>query len=258
MAWAPVEQAVTTAWFGPFRPCPNGDVAARQIDQTAWDEERRQPPRTLLLQQQCAVVDAAETTDPGADHDTGLDLLFVGFGGPIRIRQRLGRCTDGEKDEVVDLALLFRLKPIVRIELALGRIAPRNLGRDAAGQVRHFEIADRGGSAVACRQSPPGRIGISAQRCHQTDAGDDDASRCVHSTLPRPRCGPCGPVLPNGARRSLRRRCSPQLCRGLHRDRFEAVRPSCSSRGTARHHRPSRWSRQRHRGSRHRTPLRTP
>ena len=76
MACAPVEQAVTTAWFGPFRPCSDRDIAGGEIDQAPGDEERAHPARSLLGQEQRGLLDAPEAADAGADQDAGADLIL--------------------------------------------------------------------------------------------------------------------------------------------------------------------------------------
>ena len=48
MACAPVEQAVTTEWFGPLRPWAMETCPEAMIDDAAGDEERRDPTRPLL------------------------------------------------------------------------------------------------------------------------------------------------------------------------------------------------------------------
>ena len=50
MAWAPVEQAVQVALFGPLAPVRIDTRPAVMLTMRAGDEERRHPPRPLLEQ----------------------------------------------------------------------------------------------------------------------------------------------------------------------------------------------------------------
>ena len=55
----------------------------------------------------------------------------------------------GVDDEVVDLALLLRLHPLVGIELAVGRRAARNEAGDLAGDIGYLELLDPARAALA-------------------------------------------------------------------------------------------------------------
>ena len=64
---APVEQAVTTAWFGPIRPYLMLHLARDQVDQAAVDEVRADPARPLLGQHQALALDPRQAADARAD-----------------------------------------------------------------------------------------------------------------------------------------------------------------------------------------------
>ena len=99
---------------------PDGNVAGGQIDEASRNEERADAARALLLQQERRLGDAVEAADARADEHSRALLLLGRIGLPAGIFQRLLRGRHREDDEVVDLALLLRLHPIVRIELAVG------------------------------------------------------------------------------------------------------------------------------------------
>src|SRR6185312_540393 len=109
-----------------------------EVDQPARDEERRDPARALLLEHERGLGDAFEAADAGADHHAGADAVLVGGGLPARILDRLGRGAHSIGDELVDLALLLRLHPLIRIVGAVRAVAARNLTGDPRGQVRYL------------------------------------------------------------------------------------------------------------------------
>ena len=122
-------------------------MSADEIDQPAGNEERRDAARPLFVQGDRGVVDAAEAADAGADQHAGLDLLLVGLGRPVGVVERLGRGGARVDDEIVDLALLLGLHPVVGIE-GVGRVAARHLRGDLAGEVGDVEILDPGRAPI--------------------------------------------------------------------------------------------------------------
>ena len=125
------------------------DVAARQIDEATGNEEGRHPPRTLLLQQDRRVGDPREAAYARADQNPRTLLRFRSVELQARIGDRLVGRSDGIDDEIIDLALLLRLHPVVRIELALGLGATRNEIGDLAGDVGNFKFLDAPGTVLA-------------------------------------------------------------------------------------------------------------
>ena len=110
----------------------------------------RDAARALLLQQERRVGDAGQAADAGADQNAGALLLLGRVGLEAGIGDRLIGRRHGVDDEVVDLALLLRLHPIVGIELAVGRGAARNEAGDLAGEVGSLEL----GRCGARRSAP--------------------------------------------------------------------------------------------------------
>src|SRR5262249_61664620 len=80
---------------------------------------------------------------------TGAALVLIGSRLPPGILQRLGRRRHRVDDELVDLALLLGLHPVVGIEGAVGAIPVRNLTGDLAGEIGDVEILDAAGCALS-------------------------------------------------------------------------------------------------------------
>ena len=102
-----------------FEPMLDRHIAGGEIDQAAWNEERAHPPRALLGEEQRSLLDALQAADARADQDAGADLIFIGGRLPAGIGQGLRRRGHRIDNKVVDLPLLFRLHPIVRIVAAV-------------------------------------------------------------------------------------------------------------------------------------------
>ena len=151
-------------------------VAGRQVDQASGNEEGRDTPRPSLLEHHGGLGNAGKAADPGSDHHAGSDLLFVGRRLPTRIVQRLARGTHGKDDEIIDLALLLRLHPLIRVECAVGAVAAWNLASDLSRQVGDIEWFDTPGPAFAVYEPAPRRLHPAGQRRHHAEACDDDAS----------------------------------------------------------------------------------
>ena len=95
-----------------------------------------------LLQQQRGVGDAGQAADAGADQGAGGALVLFGLGMPVGIVERLARRAHREDDEIVDLALVLRLHPLVGIEGAVAAVAARNHAGDLAGEIGDVEGLD--------------------------------------------------------------------------------------------------------------------
>src|SRR3954451_152242 len=101
---------------------------------------------------------------------------------PIRIVERLPCRAHRENDEVVDLALVLRLHPLVRIERAVTAVAPRHHAGDPAGQIGDVERVDLAGAALAVEDTLPGRFAATAERRHHAKARDDNPPHIQHSS----------------------------------------------------------------------------
>src|SRR5258706_231352 len=100
---------------------------------------------------------------------------------PIGIVERLLRRAHCENDEIVDLALVFRLHPLVGIEGAVAAVAARNRTGDRPGQIGYFECVDLPVAALAVENAPPGRLDATAKGRHHAEARDDNPPHIHHS-----------------------------------------------------------------------------
>src|SRR5262249_48917835 len=146
------------------------------IDDAAGHEEWRHPARAPLLQQHPGTGDTVGTTDPGADQNTACGLVLVGFRLPAGIVERLPGGAHRVHDELVDLALLLRLHPLIWIVGAARTITARDLAGNAGRQVGHVDALDAAHAALAGEQAPPGMLDTAAERRHHAEACDDDPS----------------------------------------------------------------------------------
>jgi hypothetical protein len=89
------------------------------------------------------------------------------------ILERLGRCAHREDDEVVDLALLLRLHPLIGIEAAVGAVAARDLTGDLGREIGNLECLDPARAALALDQALPRRIDAARQRGDHSESCDD-------------------------------------------------------------------------------------
>ena len=151
----------------------NRDIASREIDQTAGNEERRNAARAFFLQDDRGLGDAAEAADPGADKNAGLDLLFIGGRLPARVGKRLRCRRDSIKDEVIDFALLFRLHPLVGVEASIAAAAARHRHRDLAGEIGDVEPFDAAGAALTRQQTAPARLDSATKRRDHAETRDN-------------------------------------------------------------------------------------
>src|SRR5262249_31703757 len=162
--------------IGPLQAVRNRHISCCQVDQTAGDEERRHAPRPSLFQYDGSFGNAGETPDTGPDHHAGARLFVIARRLPARIVERLTRGAHGEDDEIIDLALLRRLHPLVGIEAAVGAITTPNLTGDLRRQIRNVEGLDAPGPAIAADEALPRRLDAASERRHHAESRDDDAS----------------------------------------------------------------------------------
>src|SRR5262249_8634874 len=120
---------------GPLQAMGNRYIAGRQIDQSARNEEWRDTAWSSLLEHDCSLGNTREAPDPGPDHYPSLNLLLLGRRLPARIVQRLACRTHCKNDEIVDLALLLRLHPLVWAECPVTAITTWDLASNLGRQV---------------------------------------------------------------------------------------------------------------------------
>src|SRR3954453_4492099 len=93
---------------------------------------------------------------------------------PTGIVERLARRTHRENDEVVDLALVLRLHPLVGIEGAAGAIPARDHACDPAGQIGNVEGIDLPGATLAIEDALPGRLDATTGWVDVAEARDEN------------------------------------------------------------------------------------
>src|SRR6185437_2514692 len=87
-----------------------------------------------------------------------------------------------EDDEVVDLALVLWLHPLVGIEAGVGTVAARHHAGDLARQIGDVEGLDLPRAARAAQDSLPGRLDAASERRHHTEACDDNPPHACNSS----------------------------------------------------------------------------
>src|SRR5262252_3000096 len=113
----------------------DGHIAGSEIDEAPGDKEGRHLARSTLFPEDRSFGNAVEAADSGADHRAGGTALFLCCRMPIGIVEGLARRSHRENDEVVDLALILRLHPLIRIEGAVRTVTARHLAGDLARQI---------------------------------------------------------------------------------------------------------------------------
>src|SRR6202034_1140798 len=96
--------------------------------------------------------------------------------------KRLTRGAHGKDDEVVDLALVFRLHPLVGVEGAARAIAAWDHASDLAGKIGNVERLDLPGAAFAVQNAFPGGLDATAKRRDHAKARDDNPPHLDHSS----------------------------------------------------------------------------
>src|SRR5260221_6316948 len=157
-------------------------ITRGKIDQAPGNEERRYLARAALLEKQRRIGNAGEAAAPGADHRAGGAAILFGGRMPIGVIERLARRAHREDDEVVDLALILRLHPLIGVECAVGAVAPRNHASDPTGQIGYIERTDLFGTALAVEDALPGRLDATAEWRHHAEARDDNPPHIQHSS----------------------------------------------------------------------------
>src|SRR6202035_6058477 len=91
------------------------------------------------------------------------------------------RRTHRKDDEVVDLALILRLHPLVGVECAVGAVAARDQAGDPTGQIGDVKRVNLPGAAFAVEDTLPGRLDATAEWRHHAEARDDNPPHIDHS-----------------------------------------------------------------------------
>ena len=135
IAWAPVEQAVTTAWFGPLNPYLIEILPDSRLTREPGIKNgliRRGPFSCKVM---AAASDRGQTANAGAGQDAGAPARHFVLGFPAGIRQGLFRGGQTKDDEIIDPPLLFRRHPVVGVKIRR-RLAQGNFAGDFDGPGR--------------------------------------------------------------------------------------------------------------------------
>src|SRR5438045_1095697 len=101
---------------------------------------------------------------------------------PTSVVERLACRAHRENNEIVDLALILRLHPLIGIEGAVAAVAPRNQAGDPAGQIRDVKCLDLLGAALAIEDALPARLDAASEWRHHAEARDDNPPHFQHSS----------------------------------------------------------------------------
>ncbi len=162
----------------------DGDVARGKVDEPPRYKEGANAARSLVPQEDRGVGNARQAADTGADENARTLLLLGRVGRVAGIGERLRGRRHREDDEVVDLALLLGLHPIVGIEVALGEVAARHEAADLAGQVVDLELGDAASPVRAGDQRLPRRLRSAPHGRDHPQSCDNDATHSGPSDLP--------------------------------------------------------------------------
>ena len=101
---------------------------------------------------------------------------------PTSVIERLACRAHGENNEIVDLALILRLHPLIGIEGTVAAVAPRNQAGDPAGQIGDIKCLDLLGAALAVEDALPARLDAASEWRHHAEARDDNPPHFQHSS----------------------------------------------------------------------------
>src|SRR5262245_5736158 len=151
----------------------NRHIARREIDDAARHKERRHAPRPALLEHHAGIGNAARATDAGAHEYARHDLVVIALRLPAGVVERLLGRAHRIDDELVDLALLLRLHPLVGVVGAGRAVAARDLAGDARRQVRHIDAFDARYAGLPANEPLPSVLDAAAERRDHAETRDD-------------------------------------------------------------------------------------
>jgi hypothetical protein len=127
----------------------NGNITRRHIDDASGNEKRRNPTGPFFNQRHRGIINAADPANARTDHHTGPDLILIGLGMPIRIIEGLTSRRHAVNDEIIDLALVLRVHPLIGVEKPLSLVSRWDLEGNARWQVRDVEPVNRHSPALS-------------------------------------------------------------------------------------------------------------
>ncbi len=164
IAWAPVEHAVTTAWFGPIRPYLIETWPEIRLISRPWTKCGRYPARALFVQHDRFRRDARQAADSRTDRATGAKPLFLGHVGQAGIFERLAGGVDAIDDERIDLALHLVIDARIGVERNARTVAADDLAGDSTGIIGRIEARDRRRTRFRRQDVGPDGFDIGPQR----------------------------------------------------------------------------------------------
>ncbi len=165
IAVEPVAHAETGAKFVPVEPELDRDLAARRVDETRRDEERRDPVDAALGQHLLLLRDRRDPADCRADEDPGPRSIDVLEPGVVPGLLRRG---NREQDVPIHAARLFRRHELADVEVG-------HLGGDPDGIGRGVERLDEADAAPPRDGGVPARRRVEPERADGAEAGDRDS-----------------------------------------------------------------------------------
>ena len=140
----------------------DGNVAGGEVDQAAGDEEQ-ETARPFSFSGERGLGDAQQPADAGADEHAGALLLLAGRRLVAGVGERLVGGGHRVDDEVVDLALLLRLHPVVGVDLP-SLVAPRGMKQAIWQEMSETSNSSTRRAPLGAEQGRPRRLDAAAER----------------------------------------------------------------------------------------------
>ena len=179
--WAPVEQAVTTAWLGPISPYLIDTWPLVRLISRPWTKCGRHPARALFGKHQRFALDPRQAADARADRDAGALALCLAHVGQAGILERLAGGIDRVDDERIDLALDLVVDALVGVEAVFDGpwASPRRRSWHFWSLASKRVIGPI--AALAGNEVAPRRLDVAAKRGHQAQTSHYDTAHHLHS-----------------------------------------------------------------------------
>ena len=170
IACAPVVQAETTEWFGPFAFKSHRDQAARHVDNQHRNQERADAARAARHQCLDCGRQAADAADATADEYADTLSLILTHRARIElgVLDRVERRRDGELAETVGAARFLPTQSAFGVEFL-------HLAGDLHVIARSIEERDRPDAALPRSHRVPRFLGRLSDGTNHTHARHDDA-----------------------------------------------------------------------------------
>ena len=152
------------------------DLPGHKVDQRTGNEEGRDPLRPALLDQHRGFRDRVQPANPRADHHAGADAVLLVGRNPAGIRHRLRGGGHAVKNEIIDLAAILGLHPVIGIEGPVAAVAKRDLTGIFRHHILGVETGDRPGPGFPGQKPRPGLIDPRGQRRDHSQTSDDNSA----------------------------------------------------------------------------------